>query len=203
MSELAELGSLLREASDLFCDSSKEEQTINSINQEIKDIISIHNEREKNNKQIIRELTTRVELSEREATRSRPAEEFQRDLAVITEEQNKTQKDIERLEAQKTDLQQVLEKIQDENAQASTKMSAVQESEIKDIPQIRSTISLFANISGIKWDYSSTEVAGFIVKDNSQDVNRFRVNPKEHSTYFTTNYLWDLLADSKKSAGAV
>jgi len=61
-----------------------------------------------------------------------------------------------------------------------------------DIERDRATFKLLSNTLKIKWDYTCPKerVQGFV---SGKHPVPFFVDKKEHDTYYTANYLWDLI----------
>ena len=70
--------------------------------------------------------------------------------------------------------------------------------EIDEVKRTRHTISLYANISNIKWDYTSANVKGWITSASgapSASMKAFEMEAaaNRHSDFAVTNYLWELM----------
>ena len=77
---------------------------------------------------------------------------------------------------------------------AAEQMSMEQQLAV-DVPHVKHSISLYANVSGIRWDYESPAIEGVIsLEGKEEDSATFKLDPKINSEYFTANYLWDLIA---------
>jgi hypothetical protein len=63
-------------------------------------------------------------------------------------------------------------------------------------PVCRHTISLYANISSIRWDFNSSLVKGFITSAEGAGIKAFEMDPAHTSSMEMTNRLWDMM-DSK------
>ena len=61
------------------------------------------------------------------------------------------------------------------------------------MPRARHTISLYANISSIRWDYSSTSVKGWVTSAQGSGMKAFEMEPHRHTDFAVTNYLWELM----------
>ncbi|XP_063969997.1 kinetochore protein spc24-like [Lytechinus pictus] len=77
--------------------------------------------------------------------------------------------------------------------QLSQKREVVKEDTTQVLPKTRYNVSLYSCITGIKWDYDCKpdEIKGYV--STSKDVRPFSLDRKQHSKFFTTNYLWDLV----------
>ena len=79
----------------------------------------------------------------------------------------------------------------------ATELSAheqtIKQQENVEVPRARHTISLYANISAIRWDYSSDAVKGWLTSANGAGMKAFEMEPHRHTDFAVTNYLWDLM----------
>ena len=77
-------------------------------------------------------------------------------------------------------------------AELSAKEQQAKQAEATEVPRARHTISLYANISSIRWDYNSALVKGFITSANGSNISSFELGPSQHTNFFTVNMLWGL-----------
>lgn len=78
-------------------------------------------------------------------------------------------------------------------AEAKARLAEV---EATDVPKQRHLISLYANISNIRWDYQDEDkVKGYITSTQAGgDIRSFELDPARQSESFIVNYLWDKMA---------
>lgn len=69
----------------------------------------------------------------------------------------------------------------------------IKQQESVEVPRARHTISLYANISSLRWDYSSENVKGWVTSASGNGLRAFELDPSQHSDFFMTNCLWDLM----------
>ena len=78
-------------------------------------------------------------------------------------------------------------------AELSAKEQHAKQAEATEVPRARHTISLYANISSIRWDYNSALVKGFITSANGSNIKSFELDPSQHTSFFIVNKLWELM----------
>ena len=63
-----------------------------------------------------------------------------------------------------------------------------------EVPRARHTISLYANISSIRWDFSSPAIKGWVTSSSGAGMKAFEMEANhKHTEFAITNYLWDLM----------
>ena len=138
-------------------------------------------------------MKQRRDKAKAEATRENTEEDYLLEVEEIEQEKADIESNIkeysaelETIDAQRAELQTELDLIKKE-------METVEAEKKKALPTTRYTLSLYANITNIDWEYSDrTHVKGkIILKD---DVRPFNLDPSKHSQFVITNYLWDLMA---------
>ena len=62
------------------------------------------------------------------------------------------------------------------------------------MPRARHTISPYANISSIRWDFSSPAIKGWITSSSGAGMKAFEMDANHrHTEFAVTNYLWELM----------
>ncbi|KAL5019383.1 hypothetical protein ScPMuIL_005105 [Solemya velum] len=86
-----------------------------------------------------------------------------------------------------------LTKAQNQEQQLCEKVDEVKNNLRNAMSQRRFDVGLYTNITNIRWQYDSGAdyVKGFVCDKNN--IKPFDLNRKEHSKFFMTNYLWDLI----------
>ncbi|CAI5747512.1 unnamed protein product [Peronospora destructor] len=64
-----------------------------------------------------------------------------------------------------------------------------------DIPAAKNRMSLFASVTGIRWDFSDLKVAGDIHVPSKQRIVRFEIDPSTDQ-FTTANSLWDKIDEA-------
>lgn len=100
---------------------------------------------------------------------------------------------IKRMEAENAGLSEQLEAIKAANAKLLESKAKLAEIEATDVPRQRHAISLYANISNIRWDYSDeSKVKGYMSgAGGTGGIRSFELDPATQSENFIVNYLWD------------
>ena len=79
-------------------------------------------------------------------------------------------------------------------ADLSAREQQLRQQENVEVPRARHTISLYANISSIRWDCSSPSIKGWITSASGSGMKAFEMDANhKHTDYAVTNYLWDLM----------
>jgi len=79
------------------------------------------------------------------------------------------------------------------------KINEVEARRLKEVPRLKRNISLYANITGIRWKYENEKLrSGEIAISPKGEVHRFSIDPLQYSDFEISNAIWDLM-DGKKS----
>mmetsp|Transcript_14869 Transcript_14869/g.22874 ORF Transcript_14869/g.22874 Transcript_14869/m.22874 type:complete len:217 (-) Transcript_14869:223-873(-) len=87
-------------------------------------------------------------------------------------------------------LQQHIQSHQNEASQYQVELNNEEIEMMKQVPKIKSQISLYAKTTGIKWDYSEQVLAGQVAIPSVGVVSRFSIDPRKHDSFHVANYLW-------------
>jgi len=103
---------------------------------------------------------------------------------------------IARMEGENHELAEKLDGVRQAKASLAETKARLAETEATEVPRQRHAISLYANISNIRWDYSDeSKVKGYITSTaGGGDIRSFELDPTKQSENFIVNYLWDKMA---------
>lgn len=103
---------------------------------------------------------------------------------------------IKRMEGENRELDGQLDEVRQAKAKLAETKARLAEIEATDVPRQRHAISLYANISNIRWDYQDeAKVKGYITSTQAGgDIRSFELDPTRQSENFIINYLWDKMA---------
>lgn len=103
---------------------------------------------------------------------------------------------IARMEGENRALGAQLEGIRQAKSKLAESKARLAEIEQTDVPRQRHAISLYANISNIRWDYQDeSKVKGYMTSTAAGgEVRGFELDPAQQSENFIVNYLWDKMA---------
>lgn len=79
------------------------------------------------------------------------------------------------------------------SSELSAREQLLWQQENVEVPRARHAISLYANISSIRWDFSSVKVKGFITSAVGSGIKSFELEPTQQSEFAVVNSLWDLM----------
>jgi hypothetical protein len=76
---------------------------------------------------------------------------------------------------------------------AQKRVAAAKNAEEVSVPKIKHALSLYANISNIRWDFNTIDrVKGYIAVPDDGAVRPFDLDKRQLKPYEVANYLWEL-----------
>jgi len=141
----------------------------------------------------IKELTGQVQRSkqeqaERQMTLMDPTQKQQ-----LLAERTRVEENIKRMQNETEGLRQRISTADSKAVDLSATEQQVRQQESVEVPRARNTISLYANISSIRWDYGSANVKGWITSSAGGGMKAFEMEPRCHTDFAVTNHLWDMM----------
>lgn len=111
--------------------------------------------------------------------------------AYAERQQKEQQKDVMAKECRAVESQ--LDQLDEEQRRLQEQRERVTEETTEILPKTRYNISLYGCATKLNWDFSGKpeEVKGYVC--SNKDVRPFSLDSRQHSKYFITNYLWDLI----------
>ncbi|XP_072046090.1 kinetochore protein spc24-like [Amphiura filiformis] len=108
----------------------------------------------------------------------------------VLEEKSK-QKNV--MEKECRALQGQLDQLEEEQQRLQEQRDVVKEETTEIMPKTRYNVGLYGCATKLNWDYTAKpdEVKGYVC--SKKDVRPFSLDSKQHSKFFITNYLWDLI----------
>ena len=146
------------------------------------------------------ELTGQVqrakqEYDERQSTLLDPTQKKQ-----LLAERTRVDENIRRLVLETDGVRQRIAASESKAAELSAHEQQLKQQESVEVKRARHTISLYANISSIRWDYSSAAIKGWVTAANGGGatgggggMKAFEMEPNRHTDFQVANYLWDLM----------
>ena len=149
-------------------------------------------------KKLIRELTHSVEEARASAAKEDDDAHSRRmeDAAAMTVTM---QEKVDALEAQKRSIEDSAVQLREATAAAQEQLNAVTARSRADVPRVKHSISLYANISNIKWDYDAPHLAGHVASGDA--VRGFSIDPSRNSDFAIANQLWAIVDGASAGAG--
>ena len=159
------------------------------------------------------------------ASAARADEDAHRErVSALSAEAAAAQDTLAELRAEKAALGASSAELQQAAAAVAAKAAAIEAQRLDEIPRVRHSISLYANISCIKWDYSSDMLAGHVAiaaaaaaaasaaggcADEAAAaaaklaaVRAFSIDPSRHSDFDIATQLWDAVDGHTAGFGA-
>ncbi|XP_072164597.1 uncharacterized protein [Diadema setosum] len=121
------------------------------------------------------------------------------EITALQDLHQKALQDTEATSQQCEALKVKRDAVASKQSELSSMRETVKEDTTQVLPKTRYNVSLYSCITGVKWDYDSKpdEVKGYV--STSKDVRPFSLDSKQHSRFFITNYLWDLVAAASEA----
>ena len=112
----------------------------------------------------------------------------------LLQERTRVEENIKRLTLETDGLKQRIEKAEGKAAELSAQEQQLRQQEAQEIKRARHTISLYANISSIRWDFGSPAIKGWITSSSGNGMKAFEMDANHnHTDFAVTNYLWELM----------
>ena len=118
-------------------------------------------------------------------------------MAELDAQRAALQDKLTALEAQCGAAEGEVEKLRLQKADVDARAAAVEAEKVQQVPRLQYSMSLFANISKIKWDFAAFDqggrVKGTLSVPGSDAVKAFDMDPRVTSDYDIANNLWAML----------
>ena len=111
----------------------------------------------------------------------------------LLKERTRVEENIARLRKETDNLKEQTIRAESCGSELSVREQKLWQDENVEVPRLRHAISLYANISSIRWDYSSSKVKGFITSASGSGIKSFELEPSQQSEFAVINSLWDLM----------
>uniref|UniRef100_A0A7S4K4J3 Kinetochore protein Spc24 n=1 Tax=Paramoeba aestuarina TaxID=180227 RepID=A0A7S4K4J3_9EUKA len=155
-----------------------------------RDLQKRYTEQQRESANIVKELTSSVNTLKNVSERQEPVNSHQIKIEGLNQEEQLIKENIKNMKKERAQLQHEKENIQQGIKQYERELQEAAPAEL-DVPKVKNELTLFVNISNIKWDFDSQRVRGYIT--GPKDVKKFDIDPKKCSEFETANLLWDLI----------
>jgi len=120
-------------------------------------------------------------------------EERRQHLATIASEENHLRTKNALLLKEKGEIKQRTDQYNIEASQEVEQIDEVEEMKKLEVPRLQQQISLYASISGIKWEYDCVDsLAGEVDIPLKSVHQRFAIDKDEHTPFEIAGMLWDM-----------
>ena len=148
-------------------------------------------------RQVIRGFAASVQMAQDKLGNVAPAEEHVAQMAELDAQRAALQQKLAALEAECTSAEGEVAKLRRQKADVDARAAAVEAEKVAQVPRLQYSMSLFANISKIKWDFAAYDdggrVKGSLSVPGSEEVRAFDLDPRVTSDFDIANKLWDML----------
>ena len=149
--------------------------------------------RHKEIQQTIRELAGQVQRTKQQHEERQEALLNPAPREELLKERTRVEENIARLRKETDNLKEQTIRAESCGSELSVREQKLWQDENVEVPRLRHAISLYANISSIRWDYSSSKVKGFITSASGSGIKSFELEPSQQSEFAVINSLWDLM----------
>ncbi|CAM9371687.1 unnamed protein product [Choristocarpus tenellus] len=143
---------------------------------------------------IVKAMTDQVVQHEREVVV--PSEEgFASQVAGVEQERARMVSHIEGLREVAVKTEGDIELLREKAKRVDEAMEGTVEAHLTNMPRVQNSISLYANITDIKWNYEADPgmVAGWFMPKGSDTVQGFQFSATGRSEFEVANKLWDII----------
>jgi len=137
-------------------------------------------------------MTSRVSSISSEFEPAQAEDERRRELEAVAEQQLAARRRITALESEVGAHAAELESIAAMRVLAEQNGAIAADEHADNVPRVQHSISLYATISGIRWDYSKENVIAGVVNTSSA-VRDFELDPKTMTRFEITQSLWEMI----------
>mmetsp|Transcript_4699 Transcript_4699/g.14360 ORF Transcript_4699/g.14360 Transcript_4699/m.14360 type:complete len:201 (-) Transcript_4699:23-625(-) len=144
----------------------------------------------------IRELTNEAERARRRLAEGEQLEAGSAVREELLSAKARAERSISRMRQENLALQQQIGTAETRASELAAREQGVRQQELVEVPRARHTISLYANISSIRWDFGTSNVKGFLASGGGSGIKAFEMDPAQQSGFEMTNRLWELMGTS-------
>ncbi|CAB9526900.1 expressed unknown protein [Seminavis robusta] len=126
-------------------------------------------------------------------------ETMEKELQEIAQERDSIANDIADLNRMRDDLTQRIAMAVEEASQQVEDINMVDEARKNQVPRLKHQISLYADTTGIKWDFEDDKrLEGHVSISSKQVVRSFSIDPQDHTKFEIANKLWGIMDTSQR-----
>ncbi|KAL1495961.1 hypothetical protein AB1Y20_014602 [Prymnesium parvum] len=188
----AEREAILQDVLKVFCEKG-DVHAVREAGRKIVDLQAAGEARHKQMLESIKELSRQVDHAKQEHAEQKVSLLNPAQKQRLLEEHGRVHDNIKKLRQETEGLREKVHTVEGKARELAMREQQIKQEESVEVPRARHTISLYANISSIRWDYNSENVKGWITGASGSGLKAFELDPSKHSQYFITNCLWDLM----------
>ncbi|KAL0218088.1 hypothetical protein RCL1_008936 [Eukaryota sp. TZLM3-RCL] len=182
---------ILKEALAVFSDDTKDVSSVIHLKEILSTAKSLSSQREQELRRQIASLTTSVSKFEQDLKAATTADNIDR-INDLQQQLSSLQADHNSILQHKSRLTSSLNESQLSHSSLCREYAAQRDSALnRTIPQVRTYLALYDNITALTWNYKSDSISGSIHHDKRRPI-AFDFN-KEANPVETANQLWSLI----------
>lgn len=139
-------------------------------------------------------LTGQVQSRHQELAKRRADDPVAKQKVELLGERNRTEEHVKAQQAEVDRHRDAIASEERRGVELGAAGEALKQREAVEVPRARHKISLFANISSIRWDYQGTDDAtlkGYVL--NGEQMEQFAVDTRAKNDFAAINQLWGLV----------
>uniref|UniRef100_K3WLF5 Uncharacterized protein n=1 Tax=Globisporangium ultimum (strain ATCC 200006 / CBS 805.95 / DAOM BR144) TaxID=431595 RepID=K3WLF5_GLOUD len=172
-------------------DAQKDAKRLRALKQKRVEIaVTVESKQTESKKQLQHLLSNLREWEQHEAATKTRHEQVLMKLQELDTLKREMNVQLERLREDKQLAEQSLEQLLDKYEEIRLQIAQYSVEHQNDIPLAKHQMSLYASVTGIKWDFSSDALAGDIIVPAKQLVARFELDPATEQ-FDAATALWD------------
>ena len=188
-----ETEALVQDVTTLFSDKA-DVAAVRESGRMIADLHATQEARHQEVLQSIRELTGQLQRAKQEHVERKSTLLDETQKQQLLAERSRVDENIRRLALETDGLRQSIQACDKQAAELSAREQQTRQAESVEVPRARHTISLYANISSIRWDFASPHIKGWITSSAGAGMKAFEMDAHHrHTDFAVTNYLWELM----------
>ncbi|TFJ85580.1 hypothetical protein NSK_003089 [Nannochloropsis salina CCMP1776] len=192
-----ETRSIMSEVQELFAgrEDTNTIEEIRELQREIKDTVQ---SREAGAATCIRGLTAEVNVSQAAVDALPAAEEADKSRkAALEGEKGETEEVLVAMNKKIADTRQNVECMKVEAEEVEEKAKGIEHASQDQAPRVLHALSLYANITGIRWKYDDGEkshlIRGFVSLPDKEEVREFTLDCHKESSFKIANSIWNMI----------
>jgi hypothetical protein len=114
-------------------------------------------------------------------------------IEALGKEQEFVQAHIHALRKEQKQLNEEKENLRQAQSHVKQEVEKIRRDGDIDVPRVKNELSLYVNISNIKWDFNSDHIKGFI--SGPSKMKKFDIDPNRCGDIASTDLLWNLIGE--------
>ena len=114
-------------------------------------------------------------------------------MDIIGKEENIVSTNISNLREEHKKLNSEKEVVKAKQKELASAMQQSEAHKEVDVPRVRYALSLYYNMTKIRWDFNCPTVKGYVSSEKA--LRKFNIDQTKQSEFDTINLLWDMIGE--------